>query len=60
MRPQYAPVIVRNTQGMYRVLLASYDDFASAKRQCEAVRSQFYDVWILVSRNKRRRFFLKR
>jgi len=48
MRPQYAPVIVRNTQGMYRVLLASYDDFASAKRQCKAVRSQFYDVWILV------------
>lgn len=52
MKPDYSPVIVRNTKGMFRVLLISYDDFESAKNKCEELQSQFPDVWILVQRKK--------
>lgn len=50
MRPDYKPIIVINERGMYRVLLASYDDYASAKRKIADIKSQFADAWVLVQK----------
>lgn len=50
MRPDYKPIIVVNEQGMYRVLLASYDDYASAKAKIVEIRSRFSDAWVLVQK----------
>ena len=48
MRPQYGLSLF----AIRRECIVYYSfhiyDFVSAKRQCKAVRSQFYDVWILV------------
>jgi len=50
MRPDYKPIIVINEHGMYRVLLASYDDYASAKQKINDIKSQFADAWVLVQK----------
>lgn len=50
MRPDYKPVIVINERGMYRVLLTSYDDYASAKQKIADIRPQFADAWVLVQK----------
>lgn len=50
MRPEYKPVIVINEQGMYRVLLVSFDDYASAKQKIAAIHDQFGDAWVLVQK----------
>ncbi|MGN0187840.1 MAG: SPOR domain-containing protein [Paludibacteraceae bacterium] len=50
MRPEYKPVIVINEQGMYRVLLISFDDYASAKQKIAAIHDQFGDAWVLVQK----------
>lgn len=50
MRPDYKPVIVINEHGMYRVLLASYDDYASAKQKINDIKAQFADAWVLVQK----------
>jgi cell division septation protein DedD len=50
MRPAYSPVIVVNESGMFRVLLISYDDYASAKQKISEIFDQFSDAWILVQK----------
>lgn len=50
MRPDFKPIIVINEHGMYRVLLASYDDYASAKQKINDIKSQFADAWVLVQK----------
>lgn len=40
-------LIVINEQGMYRVLLASYDSYAEAKNRISLINSRFPDAWIL-------------
>lgn len=47
-RPAYEPTIVVNEQGMFRVLLLSFDDYASAKKTIlEISKSIPADSWIL-------------
>lgn len=48
MKANYAPMIVVNDEGMFRVLLVSYDDYLSAKQKIVEIKSQFDDAWVLV------------
>lgn len=50
MRPDYQPIIVRNSKGMYRVLLISYDDYDDAHKKIDEVRAQFPDAWVLIQK----------
>lgn len=50
MRPDYKPIIVINERGMYRVLLASFDDYASAKQKIAEIKARFADAWVLVQK----------
>jgi hypothetical protein len=45
----YTPILVRNEQGMYRVLLATFDNKDDAYRQRDAIkeRPEFHDAWLL-------------
>jgi cell division septation protein DedD len=52
MRKQgYTPVLAQNENGMYRVLLATFDNKSDAYAQRDAIRekdpSQFGDAWLL-------------
>ncbi len=49
-RPAYNPVIVINEQGMYRVILISFDEYAAAKQKIAAIRDQYSDAWVLVQK----------
>ncbi|MBO5974760.1 MAG: SPOR domain-containing protein [Paludibacteraceae bacterium] len=47
-RPAYEPTIVVNEQGMFRVLLLSFDDYASAKKTILEISKNIpTDSWIL-------------
>lgn len=50
LQDDYAPVIVVNEQGMFRVLLISFDDYVSAKQKIAEIKSQFGDAWVLVQK----------
>ena len=50
MKVDYAPVIVINEQGMFRVILISYDDYQTAKQKIAQIKSQFDDAWVLVQK----------
>lgn len=41
-------VIVVNEAGMYRVLLASYSDYAQARARINQMSNRFPDAWVLV------------
>ncbi|GHT23183.1 cell division protein [Bacteroidia bacterium] len=43
----YRPVLAQNAQGMYRVLLASFSDRASAVAEKERIKNRFSDAWLL-------------
>lgn len=40
-------IIVVNEQGMYRVLIASYDEYAQARARINQISSRFPDAWVL-------------
>ncbi len=40
-------IIVVNEQGMYRVLIASYDEYAQARTRINQISSRFPDAWVL-------------
>ena len=50
MKGEYAPVIVINEQGMFRVILISYDDYLLAKQKIVQIKAQFDDAWVLVQK----------
>jgi cell division septation protein DedD len=46
----YTPVLAQNEQGMYRVLVATFDDKTEAYRQQAAIKErfpEFHDAWLL-------------
>lgn len=50
MQPEYQPIVVVNEKGMYRVLLASFDDYASARALITRINTQFPDAWVLIAK----------
>lgn len=40
-------IIVVNEQGMYRVLIASYDEYSQARTRISQISSRFPDAWVL-------------
>ena len=42
------PVIVVNEQGMFRLLLASYNEYAQARSLINQINIRFKDAWVLV------------
>lgn len=43
-------LIVINENGMYRVIIASYDDYAGARTKISQIKTRFSDAWVLVQR----------
>jgi len=50
LKPQYNPIIVINSKGMFRVLLVSYDTYEEAKAKIANIVSKFSDAWVLVQK----------
>lgn len=50
MRPQYKPIVVVNERGMYRVILATFDEYKDAKLLISELLLQFPDAWVLVQK----------
>lgn len=50
MRPQYNPILVVNENGLFRVLLDSYDTYNEARNKINQIKSQFPDAWILIQK----------
>ncbi|NLI71441.1 MAG: SPOR domain-containing protein [Bacteroidales bacterium] len=40
-------IIVVNERGMYRVLIASYDDYSQARNRINQISNRFPDAWVL-------------
>lgn len=40
-------IIVVNEQGMFRVLIASYDDYSQARNKISQINNRFQDAWVL-------------
>lgn len=40
-------LVVVNEQGMYRVLIASYDDYTAARTRITQISTRFPDAWVL-------------
>lgn len=40
-------IVVINEQGMYRVLIASYDEYSQARAKISQIESRFPDAWVL-------------
>ena len=40
-------IIVINEQGMYRVLIASYDEYSQARTRINQISGRFPDAWVL-------------
>ena len=45
-----AAIVVVNQQGMYRVLIASYDEYAQARARINQINTRFPDAWVLMQR----------
>lgn len=43
-------VIVVNEQGMYRVLIASYNEYMDARNRINQINNRFPDAWVLVQK----------
>ena len=43
-------VIVINEQGMYRVLIASYQTYKEAREKINQINSRFSDAWVLIQK----------
>jgi hypothetical protein len=42
--------MVINEQGMFRVLIASFDAYAQARARINQINSRFPDAWVLVQK----------
>ncbi|MFV0391987.1 MAG: SPOR domain-containing protein [Paludibacteraceae bacterium] len=40
-------IVVINEQGMYRVLIASYDEYVQARSRINQISNRFPDAWVL-------------
>lgn len=40
-------IVVINEQGMFRVLIASYDEYAQARARINQINNRFPDAWVL-------------
>lgn len=45
-----AAIVVVNQQGMCRVLIASYDEYAQARARINQINTRFPDAWVLMQR----------
>ena len=43
-------IIVINEQGWYRVLIASYNEYAQARTKINQIKARFADAWVLVQK----------
>ncbi len=43
-------IVVVNENGMYRVLIASYNEYAQARAKINQIKDRFPDAWVLVKR----------
>ncbi|MDO9154750.1 MAG: SPOR domain-containing protein [Paludibacter sp.] len=43
-------LIVINDQGMYRVLVASYNEYSQARSKISQIKDRFADAWVLVQK----------
>ncbi len=43
-------IVVINENGMYRVLIASYNQYAQARARINQIKDRFPDAWVLVKR----------
>lgn len=43
-------IIVINEKGMYRVLIASYNEYAQARARISEINTRFPDAWVLVQK----------
>lgn len=43
-------LIVVNEKGMFRVLLASFDEYAQARTKINEIKGRFADAWVLVQK----------
>lgn len=43
-------LVVVNEQGMFRVLIASYNEYAKAKMRINEIKNRFPDAWVLVQK----------
>lgn len=50
MKADYSPIIVVNEKGMFRVLLASYDEYVQARSLINVIHDKFPDAWVLVQK----------
>lgn len=48
LKPEYDPVVVVNSRGMFRVILISYDTYGEAKSKIGDIVDEFPDAWCLV------------
>lgn len=43
-------IVVVNEQGMFRVLIASYDEYAQARNRINQINTRFPDAWVLIQK----------
>jgi len=43
-------LVVINEQGMYRVLIASFNEYSQARSRINAIKDRFADAWVLVQK----------
>lgn len=43
-------LVVVNEQGMFRVLIASYNEYAQARARINEIKERFADAWVLVQK----------
>lgn len=43
-------IVVINEQGMYRVLIASYNEYSQARTRINEIKDRFADAWVLVQK----------
>ncbi len=43
-------IVVINEQGMYRVLIASYNEYSQARTRINEIKDRFVDAWVLVQK----------
>ncbi|MGB4414519.1 MAG: SPOR domain-containing protein [Paludibacter sp.] len=43
-------IVVINEQGMYRVLIASYNEYSQARNRINEIKDRFADAWVLVQK----------
>ena len=43
-------IVVVNEQGMFRVLIASYDEYAQARNRISQISNRFPDAWVLIQK----------